>query len=73
VGGIPEIVQDQVNGYLVPPRQPEALGRALLSLLEDRSRAQQMGMAGRAIVEHGFSIDAMVKGNMDLYAAVIKS
>lgn len=73
VGGIPEIVQDKVNGYLVPPRQPEALGRALLSLLENQSRAREMGKAGRAIVEQGFSIEAMVKGNMELYAAVINS
>ncbi len=73
VGGIPEIVQDSVNGYLVPPKDPDALGSALLSLLENRTEARKMGMAGRIIVEQGFSVEAMVQGNRDVYAAVMDS
>ena len=71
VGGIPEIVKEGVNGYLVSPRNPSELERALLALLQNRDRARMMGMAGRAFVERNFSIEAMVEGNRKVYAEVL--
>jgi phosphatidylinositol alpha-1,6-mannosyltransferase len=50
-GGIPEAVRDGETGFLVDAEQPEEVGRALNSLLEDRSRAQRLGAAGRRAVE----------------------
>lgn len=73
VGGIPEIVRDKVNGYLVPTRDPGALAGALLTLLQEPSRAREMGLAGRAIVEQHFCIAAMIEGNMNVYTAVAGS
>ncbi len=70
VGGIPEVVHDGTNGFLVPPEDPAALARALRVLLSERERAREMGMAGRALVERRFSIDAMVEGNRKVYAEV---
>ncbi len=71
VGGISEIVQDGVNGFLVSPREPAELEQALLSLLLDSERAREMGRAGRVIVEQGFSIEAMVRGNRRIYAELL--
>jgi glycosyltransferase involved in cell wall biosynthesis len=47
---IPEIVSDGETGLLVPPRDPEALARALCDLLGDPLRARLLGAAGRARV-----------------------
>src|SRR5215218_1493388 len=41
-GGIPEVVEDGVNGLLVPPGDPEALARAIDRLLADRSLANRL-------------------------------
>ena len=40
-GGIPEIVEDGVNGLLVPPRDAPALARAIVRLLNDEPRRRQ--------------------------------
>jgi glycosyltransferase involved in cell wall biosynthesis len=47
VGGIPELVLDQVTGILVPPGEVNQLADALLSVLEDPKAAEAMGGRGR--------------------------
>lgn len=51
VGGIPDIVEDGETGLLVPPGDPAALADALVRVLSDRSRAEQLGAAARVAVE----------------------
>lgn len=47
VGGMPFIVDDGRNGFLVAPADPPALARAICRLLENREAARQIGEAGR--------------------------
>jgi glycosyltransferase involved in cell wall biosynthesis len=47
VGGIPDIIEDGRQGYLVPPDDAPALGARLDSLLSDAVMRQEMGAAGR--------------------------
>jgi glycosyltransferase involved in cell wall biosynthesis len=51
VGGITDLVEDGVNGVLVPPRDPAALADALVRVLGDPALAHSLGAAGRASVE----------------------
>lgn len=60
VSGIPELVQDGVNGLLVEPGDPAALARAMRSLLEDPERARAMGERGRETVTRDFELSACV-------------
>jgi len=46
-GGAPEIVEQGETGLLVPPKSPPELATAILQLLGDPSRAEQMGRRGR--------------------------
>ncbi|MGB3717381.1 MAG: glycosyltransferase [Candidatus Promineifilaceae bacterium] len=46
---LPELVHDGQNGYLVPPEDPPAMGRALSKLLGDSKRAQLFGKNSLAI------------------------
>jgi glycosyltransferase involved in cell wall biosynthesis len=71
VGGIPEIVRDGVNGYLIPPGDVLSLGEAVIRLLKDRYLCRQMGGKGRKIVEEDFSIEARVKGNLGVYHSLV--
>ena len=71
VGGIPEVVVEGETGFLVPPRDPGALARAICVLLEDRERAREMGIAGRKRVERLFSVETMVARTEVLYEELI--
>lgn len=51
VGGIPEIVSDGVEGFLVPPDDIEAISDAIRELVENPERCVQMGLAARSKVE----------------------
>lgn len=58
-GGIPELVQDGVSGYLVPERDSEALAARLGDLLNHPERWESMGQAGRAYVEAHYNINTL--------------
>jgi glycosyltransferase involved in cell wall biosynthesis len=47
VGGIPEIVDDNINGILVPPGQPSDLAEAIITLLSNSDLAKKMADNGR--------------------------
>jgi glycosyltransferase involved in cell wall biosynthesis len=55
VGGTPEIVEDGVTGYLVPPADPRRLAERLLELLRSPALRSRMGVAGRDNVRKRFS------------------
>jgi glycosyltransferase involved in cell wall biosynthesis len=54
VSGIPELVEHEVNGLLVPPDDPEALADALLRLRDDPALAARVAAAGRETVRERF-------------------
>ena len=47
IGGLGELVQDGVTGFLVPPGEADPLEEAIVCLARDLRRAAQMGEAGR--------------------------
>lgn len=55
VGGTAEVVEDGVNGMLVPSGRPAALARAVLAVLEDEGRRRAMAERGRRRVEGRFN------------------
>jgi len=67
VGGIPEIVEDGVDGLLVPPGDDEALAGALLHLLLDTAHRRKLAGAGRGKVAARFSFGQMVQAYERLY------
>jgi glycosyltransferase involved in cell wall biosynthesis len=69
-GGIPEIVEDGVNGTLVPTHDHVALARAIVALLRDEARRKKMGAEGLARVRARFTVDRMVAETARAYARV---
>ena len=55
VGGIPEVIQDGINGYLVEPGDSDALVQRTQYLIDNPRERQQMGAAGRRQVEEKFT------------------
>jgi glycosyltransferase involved in cell wall biosynthesis len=71
IAGIPEVVRDGENGWLVPPNDPEALAVAIAAAVADPERARRLGRAGRATVMSDWLVDRMIQGHMDLYERVL--
>ena len=59
ISGIPLAVEDGVNGYLVPEKDPAAVNEALSRLLRELPRARKMGEAGRRRAVEELSWDAV--------------
>lgn len=71
-GGLPEAVQDGVTGMLTEPGDVPALTAALDRLLTDDELRARLGAAGRARILREFSVEAMVRGNLAVYDAVLR-
>jgi L-malate glycosyltransferase len=65
-----ELVEDGVNGLLVPARDPESLADAIEQVLVNLARAAEMAAEGRRGVEETYSLEAMVDRKRALYEAL---
>jgi len=70
VSAIPEIVTDGETGWLVPPRDTDALAGALRAALTDPAARQARGANGRARLEAEFTVEAMVERTLAVYRNV---
>jgi glycosyltransferase involved in cell wall biosynthesis len=68
VGGVPEMVVNDLTGLLVPARNREAMALALLQLANDPARRRSMGEAGRNRVVSEFSIEQSAQALQESYA-----
>lgn len=71
VGGVPEIVEDGVTGWLVPPRDPEALARAVKEALTRPEEARRRAARARQRVR-GHSIENTVTLTESAYHEVLE-
>ncbi|HEX5660108.1 MAG TPA: glycosyltransferase [Polyangiales bacterium] len=66
-GGIPEIIEDGVTGYLVPERDVASLGDRLHRLLTDRALCAQLGENGRVKIAREYNLPDQVAELESLY------
>jgi glycosyltransferase involved in cell wall biosynthesis len=71
VGGIPEIVENGVNGLLVPPREPLELAKACIKVLENRDLANEFIMAGREKVQQQFDVQVQSRKLIKIYEEIL--
>lgn len=69
-GGIPEIIEDGVNGLLVPPRDHHAMAAAIVRMLTNEPLRNQLGGTGLARVRERFTVERMVAETVAVYARV---
>lgn len=67
VGGIPEVIESGVTGYLVPKGSAAFLAKRIVELLTDPAKAQALALAGRAMVHERFPAEKMVRAYEALY------
>lgn len=68
VDGALDLVVDDVTGYIAQAITPDAIALAMgRALLAGRSRRTQLGQAGRARLDGGFTVGAMIEGLSSVY------
>jgi glycosyltransferase involved in cell wall biosynthesis len=67
VDGVPELIKHNVNGLLVPPKNPDALRAALVQLIDNPDQRTRFGEAGRRMTKDRFSVDDMADETIDFY------
>jgi glycosyltransferase involved in cell wall biosynthesis len=70
VGGIPEIVDDGIDGALVPPGDSKALASAIIELLANPERRQRLAGPGREKVLERFRFEDMVRSYETIYTNI---
>ncbi|HKS96302.1 MAG TPA: N-acetyl-alpha-D-glucosaminyl L-malate synthase BshA, partial [Terriglobia bacterium] len=73
VGGVPEVVRDGVEGYLVPPRDVETMAARALEILTDPDRRERMGRAARQRALKEFCSDKIIPRYEKLYRDVLEN
>jgi len=71
VPGCREVVNHELNGLLVRPRDTGALADALQRLLSDPTLRIKMGTAGRRKAEAEFDVAAVVRATLDVYRKIL--
>ena len=73
IGGLPEVVQDNVTGFIVPPKNPEATAEAIEKLILDENLRNKMGVAGREFVLKNYEWSKNAKIMENLYKTIIRA
>ncbi|MBZ9822417.1 glycosyltransferase family 4 protein [Mesorhizobium sp. CA4] len=71
--GCSDFIEDGWNGYLVAPRDPDALADRIIELLSDRSLAATLGSRSAAVVRERFALPLIVDQYCDLYDKTINA
>src|SRR5262249_46202860 len=71
VGGIPEILQDQGNGLLHRPEDPDDLAAKIVTLLNDPTRAARLGRQAAITCQERFYPEAVATRMIDFYRRAI--
>jgi N-acetyl-alpha-D-glucosaminyl L-malate synthase BshA len=71
VGGIPEIIQDGINGFLVETKHPESIAEKLILLNSDIKLRLRLGDAARKTVEKKYTAEKVVCQYEQIYESII--
>lgn len=67
VGGNPELVLNEMTGYLVEKENPEAMSKAMIELVTNDDKRKQLAEASLQRAQQQFSIDSMVASYQNIY------
>jgi len=73
IAGSTDIVEDGKNGLIVPPQNPEALGKAIVELLKNKERLENMGKEGRRIVEEKLDEKVLLEKLNRVYETLLQN
>ena len=72
VPGCRHFVRDGVEGYIVPPENPQALAKAIRRLAGDKELCEKMGKAARQRVLEGYTEEKVIRAVADVYGKLLE-
>ncbi|PKL36939.1 hypothetical protein CVV38_03575 [Candidatus Peregrinibacteria bacterium HGW-Peregrinibacteria-1] len=72
VGGIPEIIKNDYNGILVPPKSPEALTSAIIRTIKDPELCSQLTTNGLTTITQQYNANKMAQQYQEVYNQLLK-
>lgn len=70
--GCKDVVDDGINGFLIQPKDVNALADALRRLIEDAPLRKRMGQAARQKAEREFSIASVISKHLEIYNSIME-
>lgn len=70
-GGMPEIVKDGINGFVVPIRDFEALASRVIQLISNKELHDRLGYTGRQMVEQNYTKKIVTRNTLDVYRKLL--
>lgn len=72
VGGLPEIIRDGRNGFLIPPGDHKELAEKIILLLSNKEMSLKMGITGRKIAVEKYSWNKITSKIINVYLETLK-
>lgn len=72
VGGTPEAVEDNINGFLIKPGNYQALAQKINLLAEDKELREKMGRESLRVAKEKFDVNVIIKQLRQIYDELIK-
>lgn len=73
VGGIPDVVEDGVNGFLISPGDYKSLAQRIITIAEDKDLSKRMGQESYRLAREKFDIEEIINQLDSLYSSVCVS
>jgi hypothetical protein len=71
MGGMPEIIKNGINGFVIPVRDVEALAEKICLLLDDARLARRLGYTGRQMLESQYTKERVTQDTIAVYKRVL--
>lgn len=67
MGGMPEIISDGVNGFVIPVKDSLELASRIIQLFSDKELRERLGKTGRSILESSYTKETVARATLNLY------
>jgi glycosyltransferase involved in cell wall biosynthesis len=71
VGGLPEMVEDQKSGIVIPPKDPKAIAYAIMDMYEHSDKKKKMGEQAKLRIQNEFNIKTTILKTKQLFEQLI--
>ena len=70
--GCKDVVDDGINGFLIPVRDSKALAQKLRILIENKELRVRMGKAAREKAEREFAIEKVIEKHLEIFNTILQ-